>query len=66
MALSYRKLWHVLLDRGVNKSWLRDNKIHSATIAKMVKGEAVSTAAIDKICALLNCQPGDIMEYEPD
>lgn len=63
--MSYKKLWHLLLDRELNKAWLRDNGIHSATIAKMSKGEAISTETITKLCALLGCQPGDIMEYVP-
>ena len=66
MGISYKKLWHLLLDKGMNKSRLRDNGIHSATIAKMNNGEAISTATIDKLCKLLDCQPGDIMEYVQD
>lgn len=66
MAITYRKLWHLLIDKGMNKSRLRDSGIHSATIAKMNKGQAISTETIDKICALLDCQPGDIMEYAED
>jgi DNA-binding Xre family transcriptional regulator len=66
MALSYKKLWHLLLDKDMNKSRLRENGIHSTTIAKLDKGEAVSTEAIEKICRLMDCQPGDIMEYVPD
>jgi len=63
MGLSYKKLWHLLLDKGMNKSRLRENGIHATTIAKMDKGEAISTEAIERLCRLLNCQPGDIMEY---
>lgn len=66
MGLSYKKLWHLLLDKGMNKSRLRENGIHSSTIAKMAKGEAISTDTIDKLCTLLNCQPGDIMEHIED
>ena len=66
VGISYKRLWHVLLDKGLNKARLRENGIHSATIAKMSKGQAVSTDTIDKLCALLDCQPGDIMEYVPD
>ena len=32
----------------------------------MRRNETVTTESIDKICAYLNCQPGDIMEFEPD
>jgi len=66
MGLSYNKLWHLLLDKGMNKSRLRENGIHSTTIAKMNKGEVINTDTIEKICELLNCQPGDIMEYVPE
>ena len=63
LSISYKRLWHLLLDKGLNKSRLRESGIHSSTIAKLDKGEAVSTDTIEKLCALLNCQPGDIMEY---
>ena len=66
MGLTYRKLWHLLLDKNLNKSRLRENGIHSTTISKMNNGEPISTEAIEKLCSLLNCQPGDIMEYIPD
>ena len=66
MGLSYNKLWHLLIDKKMNKSRLREHGIHSNTIAKMNKGEAISTETVEKICKVLNCQPGDIMEYVPD
>ncbi|MDR2606069.1 MAG: helix-turn-helix transcriptional regulator [Oscillospiraceae bacterium] len=37
-----------------------------ATLQKLRQGEPVSWENISTICALLNCQPGDIMEYVPD
>ena len=49
MGLSYRKLWHLLLDKGMNKSRLRENGIHATTIAKMDRGEAVSTEGFEKL-----------------
>jgi len=66
MGISYNKLWHLLLDKGMNKSRLRENGIHSTTISKMNKGQPISTETIEKICKFLNCQPGDIMEYTFD
>lgn len=38
----------------------------SATIAKLSNNEYVALAVIDKICQVLECQPGDIMEFVPD
>ncbi|MCI8831947.1 MAG: helix-turn-helix transcriptional regulator [Lachnospiraceae bacterium] len=52
---------------GYNTSVLRKEKLMGeATIQKLRKGELVSWANINTICSLLNCQPGDLMEYVPD
>ena len=52
---------------GYNTSVLRKEKLMGeATIQKLRKGELVSWANINTICSLLNCQPGDLMEYLPD
>jgi DNA-binding Xre family transcriptional regulator len=40
--------------------------ISSVTLAKLSKGESVTVAIIGRICAALDCRPGDIMEYVPD
>lgn len=40
--------------------------ISSPTLAKLSKGETVTVEIIDKICAALDCQPGDIMEFVSD
>lgn len=63
--LKYYKLLDLLNRRGIKKTELR-NILSSATVAKLSKNEYISGEAIDKICAYLNCQPGDIMEYVPD
>lgn len=62
MSIRYYKLFDLLNRRGMKKSDLR-SVISSATVAKLSKGEYISGEAIDKICAYLQCQPGDIMEY---
>lgn len=66
MSISYKKLWHLLIDRDLNKSRLRESGVHSTTLAKMSKNEPVSTDSIDKICNFLDCQPSDIMEHIKD
>lgn len=62
MGIRYYKLFDLLNRTGMKKSDLR-KVISSATVAKLSKGEYISGEAIEKICAFLNCQPGDIMEY---
>lgn len=67
MAASYKKLWKLLIDRDMKKKDLRElTKLSSSTIAKMTKNETVSTDVLIKICAVLNCDVGDIMQIVPD
>jgi DNA-binding Xre family transcriptional regulator len=67
MAFSYNRLWKVLIDRGMKKEQLRIlAQMSPTTIAAMGKGEGVSPKVLERICAALSCQPGDIMEYVPE
>lgn len=60
--IKYYKLFDLMYRTGYTKNDLR--KIISAnTVAKLSKGENVTTDIIDRICEFFNCQPGDIMEY---
>lgn len=64
MAIRYDKLFSVLESRGLsNTYWLRQHGVHPATVNKLRKGERVNTDTIDLLCKLLQCQPGEIMEY---
>lgn len=63
--ISFKKMW-ALMDRvHIGKNHLRENGIHPNTISKLVKNENVTTEVICHLCKLLECQPGDIMEYIP-
>lgn len=63
MKASYKKLWKILIDKDMTKTDLRNAiGVSSATIAKMTNGEEVSMAVIMKICNLLNCDIGDVVE----
>ena len=63
MAISYRKLWIQLIDRNMNKTELKEAAgISFNVIARMSKNEAVSFESIGKICAVLNCDIGDVVE----
>ncbi|NJI81881.1 helix-turn-helix transcriptional regulator [Clostridioides difficile] len=67
MSIKFFKLIDLLNRRGITKEELR-LKIgaSSTTIAKLSSNKNVSLDVIDKICKALDCQPGDIMEYEDD
>ena len=66
MAVSYKKLWHILLDRDMQKKDLEVLAgISHYTMTKMGKGESVKTDALVKICKALDCDITDIMELIP-
>jgi DNA-binding Xre family transcriptional regulator len=67
MGISYKKLWILLLERDMNKGDLRAmTGLSTSSIAKLTKGENVSTDILVKICAALKCSLSDIMELAPD
>lgn len=67
MTIKYYKLFDLLARKGGNKSDLRAKTgIASQTMAKLSKNGNVTTDVIDRICAVMDCQPGDIMEYIED
>lgn len=61
--MKYYRLFDLLTRRGMKKTDLLAI-ISSPTLAKLSKGETVQTDVLCKICDYLDCQPGDIMEYE--
>lgn len=66
MSMKYYKLFDLLTRKGMKKTDLINNKIISSpTLAKLSKGETVTTEVLSNICEALNCQPEDIMEYVP-
>ena len=66
MPIRYYRLFDLLARRGMKKTdLLHVAGISSPTLAKLSKGEVVTTEIIMKICASLHCQPEDIMEYIP-
>jgi DNA-binding Xre family transcriptional regulator len=67
MKMSYNKLWKLLIDKGMNRKDLkRMSGISTMSIAKMGKGENVTTDVLLKVCKALNCNVTDIMESIPD
>ena len=65
MAIIYRKLWKLLIDKQMNKGDLEKSAgISTAPLAKLAKGENVQTAMLVKICEALDCDTSDIMEFD--
>ena len=63
MKLSYNKLWKLLIDKGMTKTEMRlKADISTTTLAKLGKNETVSMEVLLKICKVLDCNVGDIMD----
>lgn len=63
MALSYNKLWKLLIDKGMTKTQMRlKADISTTTLAKLGKNETVSMEVLLRICKVLDCNVGDIMD----
>lgn len=67
MRISYNKLWKLLIDKNLNKQKLREmSGVSSASIAKLGKGENITTEVLLRICTALKCDICDIMEIVDD
>lgn len=67
MAISYKNLWKLLIDKDMKKKDLQQLAgISAASITKLGKNENVNTEIIAKICVALKCDVSDIMEIIPD
>lgn len=65
--ISYKPLMKLLIDLNIKKTELAERAgISSATLAKFNTNQYVSLEVIDRICAALDCQPGNIIEHIPD
>ena len=63
MAISYKKLWKLLIDREMKKKDLVAlSGISQSSVTKMGKNENVNTDVLDRVCRALNCDIGDIAE----
>ena len=67
MAVSYKKLWKLLIDKDLRKKDLEALAgVSHYTINKLNKGENVTTDILGRICKALNCNVNDIMEFVED
>ena len=81
MAVSYKKLWKLLIEKDMKKTDLRikagistgalaklgkNENVNTEIIAKLGKNENVNTEIIAKICKVLECGVDDVMEFIPD
>lgn len=67
MAISYNKLWKLLVDKKMSKADLRKAAgIAPNTMTRLRRDEEVTLSVLSKICSTLNVDIGDIMEFMPE
>ena len=67
MAIRFDKTIALMQSKGITTYRIRQDKIMGqALYQKLRTGGDIDTRTINKLCALLDCQPGDLMEYVPD
>lgn len=67
MRISYNKLWKLLIDKNMKKSDLKEKAgISSASLAKLGKGDNITTDVLLRICESMNCRIEDILETVED
>lgn len=67
MAVSYKKLWKMLIDKDLKKKDLAEQaKVSHYVVSKLYRGENVTVDVLERICKTLDCSMDDIMEFVPD
>ena len=67
MAVTYKKLFHLLIDKGMSNAELMEQAGFSANIiTRLKRNNYVSLDSIEKICNVLNCGVDDILEFKPE
>lgn len=67
MAISYSRLWKLLVDKKMSKSDLRKAvEMSPQTLTKMRRDEPITLTTLERICRVLNSDFGDIVEYIPN
>lgn len=67
MAITYKKLWHILIDKNMKKKDLQKAvALTGYAMRKLGNDEPVTTDVIAKVCSCLNCTPDDVMEITQD
>ena len=67
MAISYNRMWKLLVDKKMSKADLRKvADIAPNTMTKLRRDEPVNLAILGRICDVLKCDYGDLMQYVPE
>ena len=62
--IAYDKLWATMKEKGITQySLIKNYHISAGQLSRLRKNDNVSTHTIDVLCEILDCQPGDLMEF---
>ena len=64
--ITYEKLWKMMQEKSVSQYRLHAEGISNSTLTRLRRNESVNTETIDKLCRILECDVGDIMEYRKE
>ncbi|MFQ9966728.1 MULTISPECIES: helix-turn-helix domain-containing protein [Peptoniphilus] len=67
MAVSYKRLLHMMIEKDIsNQDLIRDAKISANIITKIRNGQYMALDKVESICLALDCTPNDILEFIPE
>ena len=67
MAVSYKRLLHMMIEKDIsNQDLMRDAKISANIITKIRRGQYMALDKLESICMALGCTPNDILEFIPE
>lgn len=67
MAVSYKRLLHLMIEKDVSSTELmRKADISANIISKIKNGQYMALDKVESICAAMDCTPNDILEFVPD
>lgn len=67
MNISYNKMWKLLIDKNMKRKDLKEQaEVSQNVMARLSKNQAVNMDTMAKICKVLKCDIGDVMEFIPE
>ena len=67
MAVSYKKLLHLMIEKDItNTQLMRDANISANIITKLRNGQYIALDKVESICYAMGCTPNDILEFTPE
>lgn len=64
--ISFNKFWDKCKEKGISTYYLRNHGIGAPTVTKLRANGNIDMVTLSKLCALLECQPGEILQYTQD